>query len=122
MQTRKENVVDNFHGTLVADPYRWLENSGDPEVAAWVARQNELTEEFLSPGDPRPAIKERLLELWDYPRTQLPRRAGSWYFFQHNSGLQNQPVLYRQKGLDGEAEVVLDPNRWRPDGTVAISN
>jgi prolyl oligopeptidase len=122
MQTRKENVVDNFHGTLVADPYRWLENSGDPEVAAWVARQNELTEEFLSPGDPRPAIKERLLELWDYPRTQLPRRAGSWYFFQHNSGLQNQPVLYRQKGLDGEAEVVLDPNRWSPDGTVAISN
>lgn len=73
MQTRKVAVVDNFHGTLVADPYRWLENSKDPEVAQWVERQNALTEEFLSSDDPRPAIRRRLQELWDYPRTQLPR-------------------------------------------------
>lgn len=122
MQTRKVAVVDNFHGTLVADPYRWLENSKDPEVAQWVERQNALTEEFLSSDDPRPAIRRRLQELWDYPRTQLPRQAGAWYFYEHNSGLQNQPVLYRRLGLDGEPQMVLDPNRWSEDGTVALSN
>lgn len=121
MQTRKVDVVENFHGTWVADPYRWLENSRDPEVREWVDRQNERTEEFLKTPERRPAIKERLAELWDYPRTFLPRKAGSWYFYEHNSGLQNQPVLYRKNGLDGEAEVVLDPNRWSEDGTVAMS-
>src|SRR5690554_3314587 len=106
MQTRKENIVDNFHGTLVPDPYRWLENSGDPEVQEWVAKQNARTENFLTEDDIRPELKKRLEELWNYPRTQLPRRVGPWYFYQKNSGLQNQPVLYRQQGLDGEAEVL----------------
>lgn len=122
MQTRKENIIDNFHGTLVSDPYRWLENSGDPEVQEWVAKQNELTQRFLAEDDFRPLLKKRLEELWNYPRTQLPRRVGPWYFYQKNSGLQNQPVLYRQQGLDGEAEVLVDPNQWSDDGTVALSN
>ena len=122
MQTRKDNVVDDFHGTLVADPYRWLENSGDPEVAEWVEKQNEVTQVFLEPVETREAIQARLLELWNYPRTNLPRKFGSWYFYTHNSGLQNQPVLYRQKGLSGAPEEVLDPNKWSPDGTVAMSN
>lgn len=121
MKTRKDNTVDNFHGTLVADPYRWLENS-DSEVEAWVAKQHELTEEFFEPVDPREDLKKRLTELWDYPRAFVPSKVGPWYFYQENSGLQNQPVLYRKKGLDGEAEVVLDPNLWSSDGTVAISN
>ena len=80
MQTRKDNVVEDFHGTLVADPYRWLENSGDPEVAEWVEKQNEVTQVFLEPVETREAIQARLLELWNYPRTNLPRKFGSWYF------------------------------------------
>ena len=68
------------------------------------------------------AIRKRLVELWDYPRVSLPIKVGSWYFFQKNSGLQNQPVLFRQAGLEGEPEVVLDPNLWSTDGTVALSN
>ena len=121
MRTRKDNIVENFHGTMVADPYRWLENS-DAEVEAWVAKQHELTETFFDPIDPRPDLKKRLTELWDYPRAFIPSKVGSWYFYQKNNGLQNQPVLYRQQGLDGEPEVVLDPNLWSSDGTVAISN
>ncbi|HPT83450.1 MAG TPA: prolyl oligopeptidase family serine peptidase [Limnochordia bacterium] len=122
MHTRKVDVIDDFHGTLVADPYRWLENSQEPEVQEWVSRQNELTAQFLSTTDVRQAIKARLQELWDYPRTFLPRQAGPWFFYQYNSGLQNQPILCRQEGLTGQREVVLDPNRWSGDGTVAISN
>lgn len=123
MQTRKENVVENFHGTLVTDPYRWLENNTDPEVQEWVQKQNELTEEFLSSGvDSRAAIRQRLLELWNFPRINLPRKMGPWYFYEYNTGLQNQPSLYRRRGMEGEPELVLDPNRWSEDGTVAMSN
>ncbi len=121
MKTRKDNVVDNFHGTLVADPYRWLENT-DPEVDSWVDQQHELTAQFFASEDPRADLRMRLTELWDYPRTFVPIKVGPWYFYQKNSGLQNQPVLYRQKGLAGESEVVLDPNLWSSDGTVAINN
>ena len=85
MQTKKVNVVEDYHGTPVADPYRWLEDSGDPEVQVWVERQNALTEAFLQGEDPRPAIKARLQELWNYPRTQLPRRAGSWIFLKRTA-------------------------------------
>lgn len=121
MKTRKDNIVDNFHGTLVADPYRWLENS-DAEVETWVDQQHGLTAQFFETSDPRADLKTRLTELWDYPRTFVPTKVDSWYFYQKNSGLQNQPVLYRQKGLAGEIEVVLDPNLWSSDGTVAINN
>lgn len=122
MQTRKGNTVDNFHGTLVEDPYRWLENRQDPEVDRWIEKQNQLTEGFLGHMDFRGTLKNRLTELWDYPRVSVPTKAGSWYFYQKNSGLQNQPVLYRQEGISGSAEVVLDPNLWSTDGTVALNN
>lgn len=116
-----DTIVEDFHGTSVADPYRWLEGRGDAEVDAWVALQNQCTEEFLQ-GVDRKFIRERLTELWNYPRLSIPTKAGSWYFYQENSGLQNQPVLHRQQGLDGKKEVVLDPNLWSTDGTVALSN
>lgn len=122
MQTRKDNTVDVFHGTIVKDPYRWLENSGDPEVQRWIEQQSDRTEEFLKQADLRPALKQRLTELWDYPRLSLPTKVGQWYFYQKNSGLQNQPLLYRRKGLDGQDEIILDPNQWSSDGTVALSN
>lgn len=122
MKTRMANTVDNYHGTLVADPYRWLEQQGDAEVEAWVKAQNQLTEEFLQTVPQRYTLRERLTQLWDYPRYSIPVQVGSWFFFQKNSGLQNQPVLYRQQGLRGEPDVVLDPNLWSGDGTIAISN
>ena len=84
-------------------------------------KQNEGFRSFWACGDPR-NDSSTPLELWNYPRTNLPRKFGSWYFYTHNSGLQNQPVLYRQKGLSGAPEEVLDPNKWSPDGTVAMSN
>lgn len=121
MQTRKENIVEDFHGTPVADPYRWLENT-DSEVEAWVENQRALAEKFFASGDPRPQLKKRLAELWNFPRVFLPRKVGDWYFYEANSGLQNQPVLYRQQGLEGAADTVLDPNAWSSDGTAAISN
>ncbi len=121
MQTRKVDVTENYHGTLVADPYRWLENAEDPEVQEWVRGQGSLTEEFLSEVSTRSAIKGRLQELWDYPRCSLPLKVGDWYYFQENSGLQNQPVLMRRRGLDGKSTVILDPNDWSQDGTVAVS-
>lgn len=121
MKTRKEDVVHNYHGTLVADPYRWLENDSDEEVAAWVKAQHEITEEYLE-NVPRASLKKRLAELWNYPRYSLPTQVGSYYFFQKNDGLQNQPVLYRQKGLKGKPEMILDPNEWSSEGTVALSS
>ncbi|NMB19995.1 MAG: S9 family peptidase [Firmicutes bacterium] len=121
MEIRKDNIVDNFHGTLVADPYRWLEGT-DPEVERWVDRQHERLEQFFVESDHRSELKERLTELWDYPRMYTPRKIGPWYFYKKNSGLQNQPVLYRQRGLEGAPEEVLDPNLWSSDGTIALSN
>ena len=112
MRTRKVDVVENYHGTMVADPYRWLENAEDPEVLDWVRSQGEITEEFLSGIEARPSIKQRLTELWDYPRSSLPFKVGSWYYFQKNSGLQNQPVLFRQESVAADPKEIIDPNAW----------
>ncbi|MFY9527156.1 MAG: prolyl oligopeptidase family serine peptidase [Limnochordia bacterium] len=121
MRTRKVDVVENYHGTMVADPYRWLENAEDPEVLDWVRSQGEITEEFLSGIEARPSIKQRLTELWDYPRSSLPFKVGSWYYFQKNSGLQNQPVLFRQESVAADPKEIIDPNAWSEDGTIALS-
>lgn len=122
MSIRKDRIIDNFHGTAVADPYRWLEDSEDSEVKEWIARQQGVRADFFAGEDPRPELEERLIDLWDYPRVSHPVQVGPWYFYQKNSGLQPQPVLYRHEGLSGEPEVVLDPNLWSEDGTVALSN
>lgn len=122
MKTRMDNTVDNYHGTLVVDPYRWLEKQGDPEVNAWVDLQNEQTKQFLQTSSRRETLAQRLTELWDYPRYSIPIEVGPWFFYQKNSGLQNQPILYRQLGHKGKPELVLDPNLWSSDGTIALSN
>lgn len=122
MKTRMDDTVDNYHGTLVADPYRWLEKQGDPEVARWIEAQNKLTQEFLQGTSGGEGFKQRLTELWNYPRYSLPVQVGTWIFYQKNSGLQNQPLLYRQDGLKGKPQLILDPNLWSADGTIAISN
>ena len=119
---RMDDVVEDYHGTPVADPYRWLEDATSPETRAWVAAQQRLTRAFLDEIPGRESIKTRLTELWDYPRLSVPIKAGSQYFFSINDGLQNQDVLYMQQGLDGEPVEMFDPNHLSDDGTVALVN
>lgn len=117
----KEDVVDNYHGTQIADPYRWLEDSDSPETVAWVTQENELTRQYIDSYPKRDAIEQRLTKLWNYPKYSLPNKQGDRYFFSKNDGLQNQSVLYVQKSLDGDAQVVIDPNTLSTDGTLALS-
>ena len=119
--TKEVDQVDDYFGTLVADPYRWLEDDTAEEVKEWVEAQNEVTFGYLERIAFRPKIKERLTEIYDYPRYSSPRRVGEYYFFTRNDGLQDQSVWYIQKGLDGEPEVFLDPNLLSDDGTVRAS-
>jgi len=115
--TPKVDVVDDYFGTKVADPYRWLEDDKAENVRQWVEAQNKLTFGYLAAIPFREKIRQRLTELYNYPRYSSPVRVGEYYFFSKNDGLQNQSVIYFQKGLDGEATVFLDPNTLSPDGT-----
>lgn len=119
---RRDDVVDNFHGTAVPDPYRWLEAPESADTQAWVAAQNNLTRAFLDQLPQRADWQRRLTELWNYPRYSVPQRKGNRYFFYKNDGLQNQAVLYRQEQLGSESVELLDPNQLSPDGTVAITS
>ena len=120
--TAKVDVVDDYHGTMVEDPYRWLEDTESEETASWIAAENRVTFAFLESIPEREAIRQRLTELWDYERFGVPFREADSYFFFKNDGLQNQSVLYSQPGLGGEARVLLDPNALSDDGTVALTN
>jgi prolyl oligopeptidase len=117
---RKADVVDDYHGTRVADPYRWLEHADEPETAAWVEAENRLTAAFLA-GPEREAIKKRLEQLFDYPRVSVPERHRGRTFYSRNTGLQNQSVVYVREGAAGRERVLLDPNELSPDGTVALT-
>jgi prolyl oligopeptidase len=119
--TQKGDQVDDYFGTKVADPYRWLEDDTAEEVKNWVEEQNKVTFAYLENIPFREKIHKRVTEVYNYPRYESPFRAGGYYFFYKNDGLQNQSVLYIQKGLDGEPEVFIDPNKLSPDGTVRIS-
>lgn len=120
-ETRTEPVQDDYFGQLVADPYRWLEDDTAEETEAWVNAQNKVTFDYLSKIPYRDQIRERYEELFNYPKVSSPFRAGDYYFFYKNDGLQNQSVIYIQKGLEGEPEVFMDPNALSEDGTVAIN-
>lgn len=119
--TRKVDVVDDFFGTAVRDPYRWLEDADDPEVLAWTGEQHDLATEMLTSMPGRDTFARRLREVWDYPKFEIPRKRGDRLFFMRNDGLQNQPILYVQEG-DSEARVLVDPNGLSDDGTVAIND
>jgi prolyl oligopeptidase len=119
-EARKAAIVDDYHGTKVADPYRWLEKADDPETQRWAEAENALTHSLLE-GPPREAIKKRLQELYDYPRVGLPEALNGRYFYTRNSGLQNQSVLFVREGIAGPERVLLDPNTLSPDGTVALT-
>jgi len=119
--TRKVDQVDDYFGTKVGDPYRWLEDDNAADVKEWVQAENAVTFGYLAKIPFRDRIKQRLTEIYNYPRYSSPFRAGEHYFFYKNDGLQNQSVCYIQKGLDGTPEVFFDPNALSPDGTVRLS-
>ena len=117
----KGEVVDDYHGTKVADPYRWLEDLDSAETKAWVEAENKLTFDYLNQIPERAAIKARLTKLWNFERYGVPEKDGGRYFFTKNDGLQNQYVLYTVETLNGQPRVLLDPNKLSTDGTVALA-
>jgi len=122
--TKRGDQVDVLHGVKVADPYRWLEEDArkSKEVADWVEAENKLTTDYLKAIPEREGIQKRLTELWNYERYSAPFKAGGRYFFSKNDGLQNQSVLYSLEALDGTPRVLIDPNTWSKDGTVALGS
>ncbi len=121
-ETRKDDTEDLYHGVKIADPYRWLEDDHSEETKAWVNSQNEVTNRYLADIPYHSEIKDRLTELWNFERFGTPFKRGGKYYFFHNDGLQNQSVLYVQTSLDDAPQVVLDPNQFSADGTIALSS
>ncbi|MBD2250282.1 prolyl oligopeptidase family serine peptidase [Nostoc parmelioides] len=119
--SHKIDQVDDYHDTVVADPYRWLEDPDSEETRAWVEAQNQITFAYLGEVSVREKIQQRLHKLWDYEKYGIPFKEGENYFYFKNNGLQNQSVLYTLKSLDSEPRVLLDPNKLSDDGTVALS-
>jgi len=117
--TKKGDVVDNYFGTNVADPYRWLEDDRSEETGAWVVAENKVTFDYLSQIPYRAQLKTRLAELWNYEKVGAPFKEGNYTYFYKNDGLQNQYVVYRQKE-GATAEVFLDPNTFSEDGTTSM--
>lgn len=120
--TRKSDQFDDYHGTKVADPYRWLEDLDSAETRAWVEAQNKFTFGWLSQIPVRDHLRRRLTELWNYERYTLPLKKGGRYFYSRNDGLQNQNAVYCLERLDGAPRLLIDPNSLSADGTIALSN
>jgi prolyl oligopeptidase len=118
--TRKATQTDDYFGTAVADPYRWLEDDNSAETAAWVEAENKVTFGFLAQIPARDRLRVRLTELWNYERYGSPSHEGQTYVFSKNNGLQNQAVIYKARTLEAAPEVLLDPNTLSSDGTVAL--
>ena len=122
-ETATVDQLDTYHGVQVADPYRWLEEDvrESDRVSQWVDAQNEVTFDYLRGIPERAAITARLKQLWDYEKYTLPVKKGGRYFYKYNDGLQNQYLLFTQETLDAERELLIDPNTWAEDATVALS-
>lgn len=114
------NQIDDYHGVKVPDPYRWLEDTDSPETREWIEAENKLTFQYLEQIPYRQAIHDRLKTLWNYERFSVPEQQGGRYFYQHNTGLQNQSVLLVADSLSAEPRLLLDPNTLSADGTVAL--
>jgi prolyl oligopeptidase len=121
-ETRQDKtVVDTYHGTQVADPFRWLEDDNSEETKAWVKAQNEVTFDYLHKLPKRDGLRARLEKLWNYERVGAPFEEGGRWFFNRNSGLQNQSVFYVTESLDAEPRILLDPNTLSKDGTTSLT-
>jgi len=121
-QTTMGSVVEDYHGTKVADPYRWMENLDSPEVAAWIKAENAVTEPYLASLPRRKALNERLTALWDYPRVGIPLLEGRHLFYRRNAGLQRQSPIFMRASADAPATLVIDPNVISEEGTIALSD
>jgi prolyl oligopeptidase len=119
--SKRIDHVDTYFGVSVPDPYRWLEDENAADTKTWVEEQNKVTFGYLQKIPYRQRVKSRLEKLIDYPRYGAPFRNGEYFFFSKNDGLQNQSVLYMQKGLDGTPEVLIDPNKFSADGTSQLA-
>ena len=119
--TRTSTVTDTYFGTQVADPYRWLEDDHSAETKAWVSAQNQATKAYLDAIPQREAIRARLAASWNYEKFSQPDHRGKHYFYRHNTGVQNQWVLYVTDHLDQPGRVLLDPNTLGKDGTVSLA-
>ena len=121
-QTKKVDTVDTYFGVEVKDPYRWLENDRSEETAEWVKAENEVTYNYLEKIPFREALKKRLSDLWNYEKVGAPFHEGNYTYFYKNDGLQNQYVMYRYKTEEdpSTAEVFLDPNTFKKDGTISL--
>lgn len=117
----KDNVKDNYFGTVVADPYRWMENDTSEAVRKWVEEENKITFDYLGKIPFRDKIKERLEQLYNYQRYSAPFKGGDRYFYFKNDGLQNQSILYIQNDLESTPQLFLDPNNFSEDGTVSLT-
>jgi prolyl oligopeptidase len=118
---KKGDVVDDYFGTKVADPYRWMEDLDSADVASWVAAENKVTFDYLAGLPRRERFNKRITELWNYPKVSIPVREGGRYFYQKNSGLQRQSPLYVRESLTAAPALVLDPNVLSPDGSVSLA-
>ena len=120
-ETRKTDQVDTYHGTVVADPYRWLEDDNSAETKAWVKAQNAVTDKFLEAMPQRLPVRKIYTELYNFERYGLPSKEGGRYFWSRNDGLQQQSVIYMAKSLTDKPVVAIDPNQFAADGTVALT-
>jgi prolyl oligopeptidase len=119
--TGKGNVVDDYHGSRVADPYRWMEDLDSKDVAAWVAAENAVSSAYLNQLPDRDRFKARITQLWDFPKTSIPVIEAGRLFYRRNSGLQKQSPLYTRSGLTGESKLLIDPNTWSSDGSLSLA-
>jgi prolyl oligopeptidase len=120
--TRMSDHVDDYHGTKIADPYRWLENPDSADTRAWIEAQNKVTFAWLEKLPLREKLRTRLTELWNYERFGLPQKKGGRYFFTRNDGLQNQNSIFLVDQLGGDPRLLIDPNQLSADGTIALGN
>jgi prolyl oligopeptidase len=119
---RRGDQIDDYRGTKVKDPYRWMEETDSPETKAWIEAENKVTSAYLSGITQRNQIKKRLTETWNYERYFTPSKHGDLYIYARNDGLQNQNVLYKARKIDGPSEVFFDPNKLAADGTVTLND
>ncbi len=121
-KAKKVDQVDDYHGTKVSDPYRWMEDTGSADTQKWIEDQVKFTQAYLDKIPERAKIRERLTEIWNYERISAPSKvADGFYIYSRNDGLQNQSVLYRAKSKDDPGSVFFDPNKLSTDGTAALS-
>src|ERR1700743_1298771 len=114
--------VDDYHGTKIDDPYRWLEDVDSPDTRAWIDAEDKLTFAKLAQIPGRDRIREKLSAVWNYEKFSPPEKYGDHYFYTRNDGLQNQSILYVTESLDAAPRVLLDPNKLSADGTVALKS